>query len=187
MIKNIKNYDFNKLYELLRKSFPRDEYRSFEGQKALLKDESYGLVGELGENGELKGFIAFFELTEVVFIEHFVVDAMYRNLGIGQGILKEFCNRQKKTVLLEVELPDSEINRRRIDFYKRNGFHYNDYQYMQPPIEKGRNSIPLKLMTYPKSVIDEREFLTYKNYLYQYVYHMSDLNERRGDVFYSLK
>lgn len=176
MIKNIKNYDFNKLYELLRKSFPRDEYRSFEGQKALLKDEVYGVVGELGESGELKGFIAFFELPKVVFIEHFVVDTMYRNLGIGQGLLREFCDRRKKPVLLEVELPDSEINRRRIEFYKRNKFHYNDYQYMQPPIEEGRNSIPLALMTYPKPAIDEREFLVYKNYLYKCVYHVSDLN-----------
>lgn len=176
MIRDIKNYDFNKLYKLLQKSFPIDEYRSFEGQKALFKDDNYGLAGELGENGELKGFIAFFEFADFVFIEHFVIEPIYRNLGIGQGLLNGFCNRCKKPVLLEVELPISELNIRRISFYRRNGFYYNDYPYMQPPIEEGRKSIELALMTYPKPMLDESEFIYYRNYLYQYIYHKNNLN-----------
>lgn len=172
MIKDSMDYDFNKIYELLETNFSRDEYRSFEGQKALFDDKRYDLIKETGQDGKLKGFIAFFDINEFIFIEHFVVDMTHRNLGIGQKMLKKFCAEQKKPVLLEVECPDSEINIRRIDFYKRNGFFYNDYEYRQPPIEKGCQSIPLSIMTYPKPIINEAEFIYYRNFLYKHIYHI---------------
>ena len=54
-------------------------------------------------------------------------------------------------ICLEVELPETEMAARRIGFYERNGFYYNDYFYMQPPIAEGRNAIPLRLMTTGRS------------------------------------
>ena len=72
-------------------------------------------------------------------------------------------------ICLEVELPEEEMSKRRIGFYERNGFYYNDYEYMQPAISKGRNEIPLRIMTTSGKVTEDR-YNEMKDILYQYVY-----------------
>ena len=71
--------------------------------------------------------------------------------------------------MMEVELPETEMAARRIGFYERNGFYYNDYFYMQPPIAEGRNAIPLRLMT-TGGPLDEEEFFRMQGLLYKNVY-----------------
>ena len=71
--------------------------------------------------------------------------------------------------MMEVELPETEMAARRIGFYERNGFYYNDYFYMQPPIAEGRNAIPLRLMT-TGGPLDEEEFSRMQGLLYKNVY-----------------
>ena len=72
-------------------------------------------------------------------------------------------------ICLEVELPEEEMSKRRIGFYERNGFYYNDYEYMQPAISKDRNEIPLRIMTTGGKVTEDR-YNEMKDILYQYVY-----------------
>ena len=102
-------------------------------------------------------------------MEHFAVDPKLRNSGTGSGMLQELVKLSKKPVCLEVELPDAELARRRIGFYERNGFVFNDYSYMQPPISKGKSPVPLRIMTYGKAVSQE-EFEQIQKSLYQRVY-----------------
>ena len=84
-------------------------------------------------------------------------------------MLKAYLNRSDKPIFLEVELPENDISVRRIEFYKRLGFYLNDFEYLQPPLQKQHDFLPLKVMSYPRSV-DEMEFINYKNTVYEKVY-----------------
>ena len=72
-------------------------------------------------------------------------------------------------ICLEVELPDCEIAKRRIEFYKRNGFFLNEYPYEQPAITKGRKPLPLMIMTSGSEITKDR-FDDIKVLLYKCVY-----------------
>ena len=68
--------------------------------------------------------------------EHLAVNERGRNGGIGSFIFNWCLEHLKGKHVLEVEVPDEEIKRRRINFYKRLGFYYNEYEYIQPPMRK---------------------------------------------------
>ena len=88
-------------------------------------------------------------------------------------MLQEILTQATKLTCLEVELPEGEIEKRRIGFYERNGFCFNPYSYIQPSIALGRNPIPLRIMTYQRK-ITENEYQKIKNLLYRRVYHVSE-------------
>ena len=56
MLKKLKRQDFDKVFELLENSFPADEYRTYEEQKALLDNELYSIYA-LYDGEKLKAFI----------------------------------------------------------------------------------------------------------------------------------
>lgn len=102
-------------------------------------------------------------------IDHLVVNPKYRNEGIGTKALNELVGMLDKTVCLEVEPPEGEMACRRIGFYQRNKFFLNEYSYMQPPMSKGKNAIPLLIMT-SGGEVDEKNFEQIKTTLYTEVY-----------------
>ena len=85
--------DFEEVYRIMEQSFPADERRKKEGQKKLLDEEKYELLGVRNEGG-LLAFLAVWEFAEFVFIEHFAVSEKARNSGIGGKMLEELA-RQK--------------------------------------------------------------------------------------------
>ena len=87
----------------------------------------------------------------------------------GAELLKEITSFYQKTICLEVEPPADEMTKRRVDFYKRNGFFLNEYPYTQPPISKGKNPVPLMIMSSGKE-LSEPEFHIIKEKLYCEVY-----------------
>lgn len=173
MITRLESKDFDKVYHLIEVSFPADEYRTYEEQKALLGNPNYNIYILPSENEDtIKAFIAIWEFDSFAFIEHFAVNQKYRNMGLGSKILKEIVWVLKKMVCLEVEPPHNELASRRIRFYERNNFFLNEYPYMQPAISKGRNPIPLFIMTFGRA-INKDEFRTIKKDLYTKVYKQS--------------
>ena len=66
-----------------------------------------------------------------------------------------------KPILLEVELPYSTINQRRITFYERIGFKLNQHYYEIPPLKKSLLPLQLLLMSYPTEI--------YKNEVEQFI------------------
>ncbi len=170
MLKRIDKKAFDSMFSIMESSFPVDEYRTYEGQKALLGKPEYNLLG-LFDGEILKGFIAVWEFEKVTFIEHFAVSEQYRNEGLGSKILREAVKRTEKLTCLEVEPPRDEMSTRRIEFYKRNGFYFNDYPYTQPAMAQGKNEIPLFVMTSNRAV-SEVEFEEIKDELYRKVYHV---------------
>ena len=113
--------------------------------------------------------MAVWQLEGLGFIEHFAVDSKYRNIGLGSRMLQEIMEHLGGRICLEVELPDDDMAKRRIQFYERNGLYYNDYPYIQPAISKGRNPIPLRIMT-SGGVVSQDEYQDIRDMLYREVY-----------------
>ena len=77
--------------------------------------------------------------------------------------------RVKEDQVLEVELPEDALTRRRIGFYERHGLVFNSYPYLQPPMRKGQGVLPLRLMTKP-AAIDAKTYQRYKKRIHSIVY-----------------
>lgn len=162
--------DFEGVYAILEESFPPDERRTKREQRTLLDDPRYGILG-LCEAGEICAFLASWTLGAVVFIEHFAAKAEMRGRGLGSMLLREFVKRySEQRICLEVEPLTDELTASRIRFYERSGFCLNPYPYVQPVMTKGRNAIPLCVMTYGAPV-DRAAFCALREILYTEIYH----------------
>ncbi|MBR3576250.1 MAG: GNAT family N-acetyltransferase [Clostridia bacterium] len=157
--------DFDKMFEIMEKSFPTDERRPKEEQKELFENPLYTVYCA----GEMKAFIAVWEFESFVYVEHFAVSPEYRNEGLGSKMLSALMGMYDKKIVLEVEPPETDVAKGRIGFYERNGFYLNEYPYIQPPISKGKQEVPLMIMTSAMPV-SEQEFEEIKNTLYKEVY-----------------
>lgn len=170
MAETLRKGDFDKFYGLMKKSFPTDEYRDYEEQKKLLDIPCYTVHALYTDNDDLKAFITVWEFEDFSYIEHFAVNPKYRNKGVGAGLLGEITGKTDSLFCLEVDLPDTKIAGRRIGFYERNGFSLNTYPYLQPSLGKGKDTVPLFIMT-TGGKIDSKTFEKIRNTLYKYVYH----------------
>ena len=163
MLQRINETDFPEIYRIMQDSFSDDEYRPYDEQLALFEEPEYRIYYMPA------GFLAVWEFESFIYIEHFAVDPALRNSGTGSAMLQELVKQYQKPICLEVELPEDELTRRRIGFYERNGFVFNEYPYIQPPISKGKSPVPLRIMTY-RSEITREEFQKMKEILYRRVY-----------------
>lgn len=177
MLQILETKDFDKAYALMYSSFPSDEHRGYEEQKNLLADPKYTLYAIYDEDTDdkneekyIKAIIAVFHFDDFAFIEHFAVNPIYRNQGLGSIILNELKTALDCQICLEVELPETENAKRRIGFYERNGFYLNKYSHTQPPLSEGGNPIPLYIMTSERAV-DKKEFGHIQSVLFKGVYH----------------
>ena len=85
-------------------------------------------------------------------------------------MLEELARQKAGKVVLEVELPEDSLKKRRIGFYERHGFTFNEYPYIQPPMGEDRHEIPLLIMSAPEP-LSEDEFQSVRTELYESVYH----------------
>ncbi len=160
---------FDDIFALMETAFPKEEYRSYEEQKKLLKNPYYYITAKLNEKDKLIGFICSWQTPNFSFIEHFVIRKSERGKGIGSVMLKEFINSVNSPVILEVEFPKDELSFRRIGFYERSGFIKNDFEYYQMPLREGANPIKMYLMSYPRA-LDKKEFEEIKKCIYNKIY-----------------
>ena len=174
MLNRLERGQFDSIYEIMEKSFPIDEHRPYEEQKALFCHPEYEIYTFHQEDtGKIQGFLAVWEFHEIVFIEHFAVDSSCRNLGLGSKMLDSLKVITGKRLCLEVEPPEDELTKRRVGFYKRNGFFLNEYPYVQPALSAGQREVPLLIMTTEGNVLKE-EFEYIKELLYKKVYQKHD-------------
>lgn len=145
---NINISEFEEFYRELKKSFIEDERRDFGNALRLFKDGKYE-VRSIISDGKRVGFISLWHTPDFVFAEHFVIHEEYRNLGLGAKALCEL-KRLFSKIVLEAEPPIEEIAKRRLAFYKRNGFIENEGAYAQPAYRKGASEVPLVIMSYPE-------------------------------------
>lgn len=97
------------------------------------------------------GFLTLWQLPSgIYYIEHFATLPSMRGRGIGAaalGALLRMLPRDAR-VVIEVERPEGDTERRRIAFYTRAGFTLRgEYDYIQPPYSAGLPPVSLRLMT----------------------------------------
>ncbi len=168
MLEIIDVREFDRIYDIMELSFPHDEVRSRAGQRALTEREVYRIYATR-QDGRIVGFLAVYDFSDFAFIEHFAIDPELRGGGLGSAMLAELCEAIGKSICLEAELPETELARRRIGFYERNGFFANPYPYIQPPIEAGRAPVPLCVMSYGRA-LGREEFERMREVIYREVY-----------------
>lgn len=168
MLTILQEEQFESLYQLIEDSFPSDEYRPYEAQRALLSHPHYQIY-VYEKDHELAAFFATWEGPHFIFLEHFAVKESFRNGGLGSKLLQVFLKRQAKPIVIEIEPPEGGIEKRRASFYERNGFSHSQWGYVQPALAKEQSPVSLVLMSYPKP-LQEQTYQSFKNWVFKHVY-----------------
>lgn len=147
-LKHISDHYFQNAWKLYEDAFPMEERRSLDNQIRVMEQSNYHF-DIMVDNGQFIGFLLWWDFETHRYIDHFATLPQQRNKGFGKSILEKFMAYNDKSILLEVELPDSSINQRRIKFYERIGFQLNSHYYEIPPLEEGQPPLQLLLMSYP--------------------------------------
>ena len=147
-------HHFSDAFALYESAFPEVERRDMTEQERVLKKPNYHFDLIL-DGDELLGIMLYWEIDELIFLEHFAVKPQMRNKGIGEASLR-LLTSHGKTVLLEIEPPVDDISCRRYEFYKRRGFVMNPYYHIQAKYHPGDSNLELKILSYPKMLTKEQ-------------------------------
>ena len=173
-IRAARDGEFDRVFSLLEQSFPTDEYRGYTGQRSLLSEPAYTIyVCPDESDADIRGFVTVWQFDDFAFVEHLATEPSCRGQGRGSAILHELAGRLGCRIVLEVELPETEIAARRIEFYRRNGFVTNDYPYIQPAYSVEKHALPLILMT-TDGPVSQTEFRSIRDALYRTVYRVKE-------------
>ena len=139
--------------DLLHTAFPADERRDDAQQREYTDRKAKFSAYALTDGDEPIGLITCWHFCgdkseNFVYVEHLAVAPSKRNGGYGAEILRSHKERHKGIIVLEVELPQDEMSRRRIAFYERNGFELCRRPYLQPPYRPENTPLPMHLMFY---------------------------------------
>lgn len=154
-LKSTSDEGFKTAWEIYEEAFPQEERRPLKEQISTLKNESYHCDIVI-ENEVCIGILFWWDIESFRYVDHFATASQLRNKGLGQLILNTFIKANNKSILLEVELPTSKLNERRIKFYERSGFVLNDHYYEIPNlINPNEPPAQLLLMSCPKEITSE--------------------------------
>ena len=167
---------------LLISSFPADERRDLELQRQYVDHNPKFKVYAVCDADLFVGFFTLWNLEEFSFIEHFAVLPLLRSKGYGTRILQYIKEIVKYPLLLEIELPATEMQQSRKRFYEKNGFSKLDFPYFQPPYRAGGECISMHLMMYGKfnasdDVDFEKKVEQYVTKIYAEVYSFNPIVE----------
>lgn len=159
-----------KVRALYYNSFPPEERRPWTDveQKIAARDKQYN-VYVIEIDCEFAGFISWWQLKNVRYIEHFAIEECQRGHGIGYMAISKFMQMSQHPIVLEVELPErGDVEQRRVRFYERCGFvAQKEVEYKQPSYGEGLPEIPLMLMVYLPEFVNIKETI---RQIYQDVY-----------------
>lgn len=157
--------------QLMTASFPSDEYRALDEMKRYTDTKPYFYNNIIFHDKTPIGLITYWDFGQFYYVEHFAIDPSQRNGGHGKNVLNHLCQLLNRPIVLEVEAPEEEMAKRRINFYKRHGFTLWENPYLQPPYKPGDNYLPMLLMAHGELEC-ERDFNSIKDKLYKEVYNV---------------
>jgi len=174
-IKTISNPYFNNFYQLYSSAFPENEQRSYSGLIKILGNNNHFSANAILNNDKFIGIFNYWEFEPFYFIEHFAIANNLRGQHYGTDTMKSFLSQTQLPVVLEVELPNTEVAIKRIQFYERLGFSLLPNDYFQPPYGKEALPIPLFLMSNDK-LFASNNFHFLKKVIHTEVYHFEHLS-----------
>lgn len=154
---------------LMTQSFPSDEYRDLNELRDFTDHRPHFYNNIILNDGQPIGLISYWDFDDFYYAEHFAIDPTQRNGGYGKAVLQHLCNALHKPIVLEVEMPEEEIAKRRVSFYQRNGFTLWENEYRQPPYKAGDDFLPMRLMVYGP-LDSEKDYERVKKRIYHDVY-----------------
>lgn len=158
--------DFNEIWNIIDNSFEENLHRTYKEHLEIIESNKCKIITH-EENGKCVGFLTYWTFEDFLYIEHFAVDKNLRGNGIGKKLLSEIMKKDGLKIL-EVELPETQTDIKRIKFYENFGFIKNSQQYYQPPYNKKFDKTPLIIMS--TKLLNDIEFNKIKNTLYKNVY-----------------
>ncbi len=160
---------YNYMERLLIASFPEEEYRELSAMRDYTdtKPEFYNNI--IFNNDIPVGFVTYWDLGDFYYVEHFAIDPEQRNGGYGKKLLNHLFGLLDKPIALEVEYPNDELSKRRINFYQREGFELWENEYYQPPYRTGFDKLPMYIMVYG-DFDSKKDFEKVKGLIHQKVY-----------------
>jgi ribosomal protein S18 acetylase RimI-like enzyme len=155
--------------KLLITAFPKEERRELSLQREYTDHNKHFHNNILLADNEPVGFISYWDFDEFLYVEHFAIDETKRSGGYGQQVLSALKEKVQRPIVLEVEMPENEISKRRIGFYQRQGFRLWENEYQQPPYREGDGYLPMLLMVQGE-LNSQAAFHQVKETLYKKVY-----------------
>ena len=139
------------LWDIYRHSFPDVEQRTLADHKAALHNQDFHCRA-LVENDTVQGLLLFWDFEHVGsglrYIEHFALAPAARSGGRGSRVLRAFAQERPELLLmLEIDPLDTDIARRRLQFYERLGYVLNEPTYWHPPYQPEHSDYPLLLLS----------------------------------------
>lgn len=133
---------------LYESAFPAHERRPWDKWLEVALDPDFRLY-VITLDGRQAGFLTVWRFPAFSYVEHFAIDPELRGKGLGGEAIQLVVEHTGLPVILEVEPAETSADAaRRIDFYRRHGFHsHDDFGYVQPPYTPGMPGLPMKLMT----------------------------------------
>lgn len=156
--------------KIMKDSFPMNEYRDLEELREYISNNNQFHFNLILDDNTPIGIITYWLIDECCYVEHLAIEQGKRNSGYGKSILSDLKQRIQGRIVLEVEMPEDEITRRRIKFYERAGFKLYNKPYYQPPYRKEDKPLPMLIMAYGKEISDN-EFKNIRDNIYKEVYH----------------
>lgn len=153
---------FSLLWPLYEASFPSHERRSLIAQIQAMRDPQFYCMA-MHMRREVVGLLWYWESSQFTYIEHMATLPSARGSGLGTKAL-ELLSREKRSVILEADPPATEINRRRIAFYKRCGFVPNNVRYTHRGYAKKPRPHELVLMATP-APCEGKVYELFKNFV----------------------
>lgn len=148
-------------------SFPNKERREWEDIISLNSTSYFSFFEITFENISI-GIISIWQFDNFIYIEHFAIEKELRNKGFGKKTIELIKQNISASIVLEVEIPDNDIAKKRVNFYKRCGFSLLPNQYTQPPYNSTLPSVEMRIMT-----TISLDFETIKSTLYKRVYNQA--------------
>lgn len=132
--------------KLLTVSFPLEEYRPLKHWKDHTDTNELFNNNVVLDGNEPVGLMTIWSLDGFSYIEHFAINPELRSSGFGSNVLNILEKEIEQPIILEVEIPNNNTAKRRIEFYKRYGFKLWDDEYVQPPYRDTTAALPMKIM-----------------------------------------
>lgn len=140
---------FEESLALMHASFVDDELRPDEALRINTDSNnlfSFNIIED--EKGELVGLLTAWNFGKIIYVEHFAIKKEMRGQGYGSAAIDRLAELSKQPIILEVEMPESSSEAAaRVGFYERLGFTGWQTPYVQPPYSKGKNPVPMMLMS----------------------------------------
>jgi hypothetical protein len=162
-------------FQLYQSAFPGAERRTEQELISMIANPMLSLNTIILDR-EFTGLFNYWNFDSFFYIEHFAIVVSKRNTGIGRQFLQHFAH--DKTVVLECELPEDELSKRRILFYQNLGFRIYPFSYAQPPYSNNKPPVSMLLLTNSPD-LSELTFRQISARIAEFVYlQKNQLNER---------